>query len=224
MKILFLDIDGVLNSMEDFVESKVFKDTTVNFGLSVISRQKLAMLQHIVEETGCKIVVSSSWRKMYSLDEIHQNFCRRGWTLSRDIIIDRTPDLRSGFRGHEIVKWMEKYNSEGLEEITSFAILDDDSDFQEELRHVFVHTKGVIGMTFHDMEKTISILNGTVVQKNDNYMCSRNHEPDDLLLKELAYDLGLPITEWEGYHDAMSRIRKVHDKIARHYGIGGKNE
>jgi len=49
-KIVFLDVDGVLHSYFATVESQLFR------------RDCMQRLKKIVEATGCKIVLSSSWR------------------------------------------------------------------------------------------------------------------------------------------------------------------
>lgn len=50
MKIIFLDVDGVLNSVQD------------GYSIRLRTDSHLKLLQHIVKETGAKIVLSSSWR------------------------------------------------------------------------------------------------------------------------------------------------------------------
>ena len=50
MKVIFLDVDGVLNSKQDDYSIKLRTDSHLNF------------LRMIVKSTGAKIVLSSSWR------------------------------------------------------------------------------------------------------------------------------------------------------------------
>lgn len=49
MKIIFLDVDGVLNSIED------------RFSWTIETDKHLEILKYIVDKTNAKIVVSSSW-------------------------------------------------------------------------------------------------------------------------------------------------------------------
>jgi hypothetical protein len=53
MKLLFLDIDGVLNSHDQHPN-----------GYCGIHPEKVMLLNGIVEKTNCKIVISSAWRYM----------------------------------------------------------------------------------------------------------------------------------------------------------------
>ena len=50
MKVIFLDVDGVLNSAQD------------GYSIRLKTDSHLKLLQYIVKETGAKIVLSSSWR------------------------------------------------------------------------------------------------------------------------------------------------------------------
>ena len=54
MKVIFLDVDGVLNSEKDLLEAK---------GKSELFDRPLILLKELVESTKAKIVVSSTWRK-----------------------------------------------------------------------------------------------------------------------------------------------------------------
>ncbi len=68
MKVLFLDIDGVVNN----------KRTKKNFeGFTAIDPAMAALVQRIVQNTGCEIVLSSSWRLFQnSRDELERKICK----------------------------------------------------------------------------------------------------------------------------------------------------
>ena len=53
--VLFLDIDGVLNSRECWDRLRGLRHK--------IDREKVALLNEVVAATDCRIVVSSTWRK-----------------------------------------------------------------------------------------------------------------------------------------------------------------
>jgi hypothetical protein len=53
MKILFLDIDGVLNTISFMMENPT---------CDILELDKIINLNKIINNTGCKIVVSSNWR------------------------------------------------------------------------------------------------------------------------------------------------------------------
>ena len=59
MKVIFLDIDGVLNSDE-------YLDKVKNSDIQGIERdidvEKVKLLKRAIDETGARVVLSSSWR------------------------------------------------------------------------------------------------------------------------------------------------------------------
>jgi len=128
MKVLFLDIDGVLNSDIDFFELRKFGHPINEIkGSQVINRGHLALLQQIIEDTSAKIVLSSTWRLHYKLDEIYEMFTARDFSLDREVLHDITPSLSRGFsdnhyrhRGGEIREYLKTHP-----EVEKFLILDD---------------------------------------------------------------------------------------------------
>lgn len=156
MKVIFLDIDGVLNH-EDWFE-KVYEqlndlggkdnfDELSYFALE-IDPEKVKLIQEIINKTGAEIVLSSSWRHMRNVNEI----------LSRHNLsfIAKTPDFieaECNDRGDEIQHWLDNNTVE------SFVILDDDRDMLESQKNNFINTDGLIGLTEEHVEQAIKILN-----------------------------------------------------------------
>lgn len=137
MKILFLDIDGVLNHR---------KSPTTN-GVFVIDEQLLPLLKRIVDETGVKIVLSSSWRlSIHSRLRVKDALKTIGTRF-----IDYTKFI-SGPRSEEIKEWLERHPK-----VTSFAILDD--DFDAKIDGHFFQTDFNNGLTPEITEKVIKYLN-----------------------------------------------------------------
>ena len=68
-KYLFLDIDGVLNHDEWF-ESEQYKKHQENWQKSMFDPVCVERVNKILEATGARLVVSSSWRSMTDLEEI----------------------------------------------------------------------------------------------------------------------------------------------------------
>lgn len=136
MKVLFLDVDGVLNTYK-------------TGGLLTVSKSKLRLLSHIVKSTRCEIVLSSTWRRnvMGELDVLKKKLRYRGL-----VIKDITPIFFS-IRGEEIQHWLNLHP-----EVTHWCILDDDSDMLPDQLLNFVKTDGMIGLTQRDADKVIEIL------------------------------------------------------------------
>ena len=156
-KIIFLDIDGVLNVIPqgfDKYGSKFHKHFENN-------------LKYLVEKTEAKIVISSTWR-MSGLIAM-QNM----W-LDRDLageVIDVTPTARymesyeiDGFeRGYEIQHWLDRNPTK------CYVIIDDDTDMLDVQLNNFVRTSENpshadcidigYGLTKICTERAIAILN-----------------------------------------------------------------
>ncbi len=155
MNVIFLDIDGVLNSQQQSISDNV-KGT---FDYEGLDRVGLGLLRQVVELTDAKIVISSTWRHD-GYEGIAGAFEAHGWRglIMRKIIVGVTPWL-TGVRGAEIKHWFDEHD-----EFTNYVIIDDDSDMLEEQQDHFVHTDGVLGFNMYDMVKAIDIL-GVVKDK-----------------------------------------------------------
>lgn len=119
MKIIFLDIDGVLNN-GDFLYNQV--QTQMTAPKECIDRKAVMLLNQLIDETGAKVVISSSWRLFYTIEELREYLSENGFEGE---VIDYTEDLYTEPRGKEIKKWLDTHKVE------SFVILDDDGDMAE---------------------------------------------------------------------------------------------
>ena len=137
-KVLFLDIDGVLNNTASLSE-----------GIHIIP-EKCLMVRDICWRTGAKVVVSSTWRVGRSLEELQQIFRLVGMG---GLIVDVTPWHTNGPRGEEIDHWL-KDNTKTKQ----YAIVDDDGDMLEEQMQYFVKTEHIVGLTTFERDKLIDIL------------------------------------------------------------------
>jgi len=152
MKILFLDIDGVLNSADWF--SRRTKPQQFD-NLHELDIELTYLFDEIIERTNCKVVLSSTWR----LSETYQEDLERQG-LNTNAIIDRTPHmpLMGGVeameRGKEIKAWLDNH-----QEVTKYAILDDDSDMLPEQLQNFFKTSWSTGLTREITEAVINHLN-----------------------------------------------------------------
>jgi hypothetical protein len=135
MKIVFLDIDGVLIPGNG------------SFAFSKVACKNLNSLLKQVPDL--KIVISSSWRHagMESVKKTLQN-----QKVDYAKVIDITGDER-GERGIQIQAWIDKHS-----EVTHFVCLDDDSDFSNMMDRL-VRTNPNVGLTEADVKKAIDILN-----------------------------------------------------------------
>ena len=146
-KILFLDIDGVLNCTDDFVAMS-------RKSAHCLGQDKIERLHEILRLTDAKVVLSSTWRRYpQSIAFLKRKKVR---------FIDMTPtDIRGPHlgsyveRGREIDAWLK-----GHPEVERYCILDDDSDMLLEQMPFFVQTdfrKG--GLQQEHVDKVVELLN-----------------------------------------------------------------
>ncbi len=135
MKVIFLDIDGVLNSDEYFDK---IKNNNIQGIQSKIDVEKIKLLKKVVNETGAKVVLSSSWRYTRNAQYL------RELLASFEIYTDVTP-LIQGKRGLEIKQWLA--DNPGVED---YVILDDEifDSYDEELMKKLVKISNGNGHNF----------------------------------------------------------------------------
>ena len=139
MKIIFLDIDGVLNSKETLTRAN---------SIIGIDPFLVSIFNRIIFATDAKIVISSSWRNSESeREEIRKRVMP---------FLDITPNCKSRIRGDEIKEWLDKQS-----DVEKYAILDDDSDMLKEQLPNFFHTTWENGLTEEIANEVIKHLNGT---------------------------------------------------------------
>ena len=144
MKVIFLDIDGVLNDKEYFIKNHdhikyFFKNTTYNKDdvdllverqMMDIDEKKLLLLKRIIDETQANVVITSSWKRLYYFPQLIERFTALGIPVigyTEDDAIDR---------GVGIKKYIGEHN------VTDYIILDDDifPDYDEKLLAKLVKT------------------------------------------------------------------------------------
>ena len=140
MKILFLDIDGVLNSRE-YDRKRNWNEQTD------IDETRLPLVKEIIDKTGAKIVLISTWRSHWNRDV---NLCDEdGMYINRLFskyglaIYDKTPDLGLlSKRKDEVKAWLAEYKSD----IEGFVILDDYRFGWDDLSDFYIHTNPNYGL------------------------------------------------------------------------------
>jgi hypothetical protein len=111
MRVVFLDIDGVLNC-----------DSTPNprnFPY-IIDPKLLARLKKMLDRTGAKVVLSSAWR----LDPVSLLAAKHFGVP----FIDVSPDMPKRPRRDEVLTWLSKHPK-----VRRYAIIDDEDDELDDL-------------------------------------------------------------------------------------------
>lgn len=128
MKVLFLDVDGVLNTNSAL---RVIQPEGHMFKLDALLVDRLKV---IVEETGCELVLSSAWRMFEGGREFLEEMLETRF-------LSQTERLQ-GWRGEEIQLWLKE-----RPEVTNYAIVDDDGDMLESQLRNFFQTDPEHGLT-----------------------------------------------------------------------------
>ena len=146
MKVIFLDFDGVITIPPKWH----------------LNPNKIKLIKRIVDETGAKIVVSSSWR-MNTIKQTKEIISDRPKRCPRnkmlywliDNLYDITPiyGLGNG-RGGEIQQYLNDHP-----DIDNYVILDDDHDMWDSQLYHFVQTNYEDGITETEVIRAIKILN-----------------------------------------------------------------
>lgn len=119
--LIFLDIDGVLNSTHYSLSNRSGKSK-----IRWIDPNAVEILNDIIFHTQAEVVLSSTWRKMYSIEKMRE-MMREVWFIWE--IISYTPVLKANHRVHrwaEIEQWLFENWYESI--FRRYVILDDDSD------------------------------------------------------------------------------------------------
>ncbi len=196
MKILFLDIDGVLNfwrtEQNGWIEGEFASQADLDaletapdvyrlvggnprgasreqillFDLNQIDRPAIQLLNKVVEATGCKIVISSSWRIMVSQQGLQWLLSAKGFVGEIVGVTQNYSEIpessESGLiiakqRGHEISDYIELMKSIHKDSEIKFAIVDD-VDEMLHLKDHFVQTNPEFGLRQQAVDKLIEIL------------------------------------------------------------------
>ena len=139
MNIVFLDIDGVLNSRS------MEKDDVVLLDGWRLSRRKINILNSFTKITESKIVLSSVWRDFEDIDNKLKD-CG----LEAEIIGHTPHGGRMSVRGNEIHQWLkdnEKILGTTYYYFHNYVIFDDDSDMLLWQKENFFACDNSVGIT-----------------------------------------------------------------------------
>lgn len=158
-KVIFLDIDGVLNT-EVYICSvfqcmellgmnghKDIRGHMDDFGHHFDSLAVRA-LSYIIAKTGAKIVISSTWRGsgLQAMKDLwkHRNLPGE--------VIDITGHSKDRVRGKEIQEWLDN------NPVENYLILDDDSDMLPSQKVNFIQTDFQYGLMISQIDAAVEIL------------------------------------------------------------------
>jgi hypothetical protein len=149
MKVIFLDIDGVLNS-ERFLKNN--QDETID-------RNNVSILKNVIDKTGSVIVMSSAWRLWFDDNMMPKE---RYSQYLYDILCEfdiklfgKTPDFSteeirikktfSYVKAKEIIAWFDDH-----EVVDKYVVIDDLDLKNDEINVHLIRTNVQVGITEED--------------------------------------------------------------------------
>jgi hypothetical protein len=146
MKVIFLDVDGVLNND--------FTTTRTKSGAEFVDDYLIERLKKIVDATSATVIMSSSWRYGLNCERHHDDFVELIEKLeSHGVYVSGyTPTMNTAHKSVEIKQYLLDHP-----EVDRFVILDDDEIELYPEQHV--ETLNRYGLTDENVEEAIEILN-----------------------------------------------------------------
>lgn len=179
LKILFLDIDGVLNSdkYSKWCHTDEGKEYSNNGGNLFIDKDAVKLIEEFCERYNVRIVISSSWR------ELSFEVTKKAFEQYRDLnclikyIVGITPRRynKGRVRGDEIDDFITHigftnnivykqfyddsfFTSNENKDTIDYCIIDDDNDMLPYQMNNFVRIDSLYGLTEDDVDKIKNIL------------------------------------------------------------------
>lgn len=180
VKLLFLDIDGVLNSEQytNWCYTEEGKEYLKNGGDLFVDKNAVKLIEELCIDYGVKLVISSSWRVL-TLEATKQEFNNyKDLKCLSKYIVGITPKYydNDSIRGNEINDFLTHVENTNIrtydmlydreyfdfDENDNFSIgyciVDDDDDMMEYQKDNFVKIDNYTGITEKDIEKIKQIL------------------------------------------------------------------
>lgn len=167
-KLVFLDFDGVLNSSE--FAAHLYRNNESaqdDKGLDLFDPQTIDCMNRIVDATGAKIVVTSSWRYL-GLAKLQELWKERGLHgeiigmtslhVVDELILEKglewlDEEMNNSPRSEEIAHWLKSYN------INANYVILDDLPMPKDLQPHAVQVNPKVGLTDIQVKQAIEILN-----------------------------------------------------------------
>lgn len=165
MKIIYLDLDGVLNNTEYYQKKDLSSHHKEHSHFDI---KNISALNKIVKNTDAKVVLSSAWRLIKTVEETNLLFKEVGINAE---VISATESLHYkdtyelAPRGLEILKWIRDYHRTLKGGLENYVIIDDEDDILDIQEKHFFHINDVVGLTDQNADVIIEFLNSYTIPK-----------------------------------------------------------
>ena len=147
--LILLDIDGVMVTGNSWKRPEILNDSFPAF-----SSKACNALQKIISETSADILLTTSHKSNYSIEEWKNIFNLRGIKIKNIYSLPENKTYLS--RKEEIMKWVNTSN-----ELPDFVIIDDDKSLNglpEFVKNKLIQTNASIGLTIELIDEALEIL------------------------------------------------------------------
>lgn len=163
MKVIFLDIDGVLNSnFWNNTHQREISDGTL------VDAEKVKLLAELIRTTGAGIILHSGWKYWFDdavkplrkeAERLQVMLAEEGITISGITPDHSTEEIRrtkrfSLIKAGEILAWLDAHK-----EVHKWLVIDDLDLHNEEVAKHQVKTDACVGLTMEDVRKAQERLN-----------------------------------------------------------------
>lgn len=164
IKVLFLDIDGVLNS--NFWNENHQREISDG---TLVDEEKIRLLAHLINKTNAKIILHSGWRIWFDneinplrmeAEKLVKMLAKEGLKISGFTPDLTTEEIRrtkkfSLVKADEILSWLQAHK-----DVSEWAVLDDLDLHNEQIKQHQVQPDQTIGLTLEDITQAEKILRG----------------------------------------------------------------
>lgn len=218
-KVLFLDIDGVLNANGRNENHQA----EIRNG-KLIDRKKVKLLGKLIRYTGAKLVLHSGWRFWFDGNKLplrkEASYLVRLLEKQKLSIYDMTPDLTteeiraakqfSLVKAEEILAWLDEHK-----EVEIWAVLDDLDLKNERVASHQIRTDPSVGLTRENMWAAEKLLNPPIETFEELYQMLREHDSENRIARPREDTIIVKLTEeyhfnvydntWEVYLELASK-------------------
>jgi len=146
--LILLDIDGVMIPANSWKRPEFEND-----GFPKFSRKATNSLQKIISETGAGILLTTSHKSNYYIDEWRKIFSNRGVKDAKIRKLNKNANYLN--RREEVMRWLEKTNEK------EFVIIDDDKTLNSlppKIKARLVQPSSTVGLNEELADSAIRIL------------------------------------------------------------------
>jgi hypothetical protein len=147
MKVIFLDIDGVLNSHISFKLGRTTPASGLTPGRDQFDPRPCGYLAAVQRITKCEIVMSTTWRHIAYLEQFQQWLGAHGMTVLDCCPSEPTPKPAA------IYRWLGEHPG-----VTKYAVIDDEPRNVEPFKDRGLRTNPEWGLTKGDARKIREML------------------------------------------------------------------